>query len=113
MADHVRPPGQDALRLRRTHRSARHDPAARTGAGGARDMRQRIVAIAASALWAACSPEENPRWLGYVEGEAVLVAPPQPGWITSLNVMRGAQVKTGDPLFTLDAVREVAARDNA
>ena len=64
-------------------------------------------------LAAACTPEENTRWLGYVEGEAVLVAPPQPGWITSLNVTRGAQVKEGDPLFTLDAIREAAARDNA
>ena len=62
---------------------------------------------------AACTPEENTHWLGYVEGEAVLIAPPQPGWITSLNVTRGAQVKRGDPLFTLDAIRENAARDNA
>ena len=64
-------------------------------------------------LAASCAPEENTNWLGYVEGEAVLVAPPQPGWITSLNVTRGAEVKEGDPLFTLDAVREAAARDNA
>jgi HlyD family secretion protein len=60
-----------------------------------------------------CSAEENPRWLGYVEGEAALVAPPQPGWITSIDVVRGAQVRKGDPLFTLDAIRESAARDNA
>jgi HlyD family secretion protein len=64
-------------------------------------------------LLASCAPEENTRWLGYVEGEAVLVAPPQPGWITTLNVQRGAEVKAGDPLFTLDAVREAAARENA
>ena len=77
-------------------------------------MRRTSAAIIFLAcLAASCAPEENTRWLGYVEGEAVLVSPPQPGWITSVNVTRGAQVKEGDPLFTLDAVREAAARDNA
>ncbi len=74
---------------------------------------RRLAVIALTMLLAACAPEENTRWLGYVEGEAVLVAPPQPGWITSLNVQRGQQVKVGEPLFTLDAIRESAARDNA
>ena len=74
---------------------------------------RRMAVIALTMLLAACAPEENTRWLGYVEGEAVLVAPPQPGWITTLNVQRGQQVKIGEPLFTLDAVRESAARDNA
>jgi len=74
---------------------------------------RRTAVIALTMLLAACAPEENTRWLGYVEGEAVLVAPPQPGWITTLNVQRGAAVKAGDPLFTLDAIREGAARDNA
>jgi HlyD family secretion protein len=74
---------------------------------------RRIAVIVLTMLLGACAPEENTRWLGYVEGEAVLVAPPQPGWITSLNVQRGQQVKVGEPLFTLDAVRENAARDNA
>ena len=77
-------------------------------------MRPISAAIVLLACFvAACAEEENTNWLGYVEGEAVLVAPPQPGWITSLNVTRGAEVKEGDPLFTLDAVREAAARDNA
>lgn len=76
-------------------------------------MMRRSAAILLSALLAACTAEENTHWLGYVEGETVLVAPPQPGWITSLNVTRGSQVKEGDPLFTLDAIRESAARDNA
>ncbi len=77
-------------------------------------MRRISAALALLACFAAaCTQEENTRWLGYVEGEAVFVAPPQPGWITSLNVTRGAHVKEGDPLFTLDAIREAAARDNA
>ena len=76
-------------------------------------MTRRLAIIALTILLAACSPDENTHWLGYVEGETVLVAPPQPGWVTSLNVQRGQQVKVGDPLFTLDAIREGAARDNA
>jgi HlyD family secretion protein len=76
-------------------------------------MTPRRAVMALTILLAACAPEESTRWLGYVEGETVLVAPPQPGWITTLNVQRGQQVKVGEPLFTLDAVREAAARDNA
>jgi HlyD family secretion protein len=76
-------------------------------------MKRTVAAFVLPVLLGACGAEENSRWLGYVEGEAALVAPPQPGWITSVDVMRGAQVKKGDPLFTLDAVRESAARDNA
>jgi HlyD family secretion protein len=42
-----------------------------------------------------------------------LIAAPQPGWITSMEIARGQEVKPGDALFTLDATREIAARDNA
>jgi HlyD family secretion protein len=76
-------------------------------------MRRISALLLIVVLTAACTPEGNTRWLGYIEGEAVFVAPPQPGWVTSLNVARGSQVKEGQPLFTLDAVRESAARDNA
>jgi len=62
---------------------------------------------------AGCSAEEDPAWLGYAEGEQAFIAPPQPGWVTSIEVMRGEAVSVGDVLFTLDATRELAARDNA
>jgi len=75
-------------------------------------MRQRY-ALALLPLLAACSQPASTHWLGYVEGETALIAPPQAGWITSIEVMRGAEVKVGDSLFTLDAVRELAARNNA
>jgi HlyD family secretion protein len=64
-------------------------------------------------LLAACDRADNGHWLGYIEGETALIAPPQAGWLTSIEVVRGAHVKVGQPLFTLDAVREIAARDNA
>jgi HlyD family secretion protein len=71
------------------------------------------VAIPAICLLASCEQPKNDYWLGYIEGELALIAPPQPGWITSIEVARGAKIKLGDALFTLDAVRELAARDNA
>ena len=76
-------------------------------------MRARLSVLAFAALLTACEQPENTHWLGYIEGELALIGPPQAGWITSLNVVRGAKVKPGDSLFTLDATREIAARDNA
>src|SRR5688572_29255268 len=102
MADDLRAARPRAVRLRGTHRHPRDNAAPRLAARGARGMRRRRAAIALTMLLASCAPEESTRWLGYVEGEAVLVAPPQPGWITTLNVQRGQQVKVGEPLFTLD-----------
>jgi HlyD family secretion protein len=73
----------------------------------------QVLAILALGLLASCERPKEDYWLGYIEGELALIAPPQPGWITSIDVARGAKIKLGDALFTLDAVRELAARDNA
>ncbi len=75
-------------------------------------MKRFAILIAALAL-AACEEPANNRWLGYIEGEQTLIAAPQAGWITSMEVTRGAQVTAGQALFTLDAPREIAARDSA
>jgi len=61
----------------------------------------------------ACDTQIEEGWLGYAEGEEALIAAPQPGWLTSIEVQRGADVSLGDVLFTLDATRELAARDTA
>lgn len=71
------------------------------------------LALAALLALASCGPSGNNPWLGYVEGEDALIAPPQPGWITHLAIRRGQWVKRGDLLFTLDDVHEKAARDQA
>ena len=76
-------------------------------------MKRLFLVGLAYLLLVGCEPPANDHWLGYVEGELALIAPPQAGWITSLSVARGAHVKPGDALFTLDAIRELAARDNA
>src|SRR6266576_4379465 len=73
----------------------------------------QLLAILALGLLSSCDSPKDDYWLGYIEGELALIAPPQPGWITSIDVARGAKINPGVALFTLDAVRELAARDNA
>jgi HlyD family secretion protein len=69
--------------------------------------------LLATVTLAACDRQEEDVWLGYAEGEEAFIAAPQPGWLTTIDVARGANVSLGDVLFTLDATREIAARDNA
>jgi HlyD family secretion protein len=62
---------------------------------------------------AGCNHEENHRLQGYAEGEFVYVASPLAGQLEKLSVKRGDQVKSGDPLFTLESGAERAAQDQA
>jgi HlyD family secretion protein len=71
------------------------------------------IVFAFALVLAACSGSEDEGWLGYVEGETALIAPPQPGWILTLNIARGQQVNAGDVLFTLDTTSQVATRNTA
>lgn len=71
------------------------------------------LAILAAMSLTACSDEADRTYQGYVEGEYVLVGTSDGGWLESVAVQRGAQVKKGDVLFTLDSTREVAQRDAA
>lgn len=68
-----------------------------------------FAALAISGCQEAPAPAAN----GYAEGEYVYVAAPEGGWVTQMLVVRGAQVKVGDALFTLDAEAQVAQRDQA
>ncbi|CAN5583200.1 HlyD family efflux transporter periplasmic adaptor subunit [soil metagenome] len=47
---------------------------------------------------------ESARYLGYVEGETSLIAPPIAGRLVERPVDRGGQVKKGDRLFVIDPV---------
>jgi HlyD family secretion protein len=67
----------------------------------------------AMCLLAGCRKSNSNLAQGYVEGEFVYVASPLAGELKSLHVQRGGQVKTGDPLFALDATAETAARGEA
>ncbi|MFM9864559.1 MAG: HlyD family secretion protein [Micropepsaceae bacterium] len=71
------------------------------------------IAVALALLLGACGSEPPRTITGYAEGEYVYVAAPEGGWVSEVLVARGAQVKVGDPLFTLDAEAHVAQRDQA
>ncbi|HVU21464.1 MAG TPA: efflux RND transporter periplasmic adaptor subunit [Rhizomicrobium sp.] len=62
---------------------------------------------------AACGQSSDQPWLGYAEGDTAFVAAPQAGWVSNLKVERGAEVKTGELLFSLDDTNQAAARDQA
>jgi len=75
-----------------------------------------VVAAAATAIIAAGLSWQGPlasvlgfggeraRYLGYVEGETSLIAPPVAGRLVERPVDRGGQVKKGDRLFVIDPV---------
>ncbi len=69
-----------------------------------------LIAVVSGFLGCARKPE---RIQGYVEGEFVYVASAVSGTLQSLDVQRGQQVKVGDPLFTLEAQPEQAARNQS
>lgn len=48
--------------------------------------------------------DEDGRYLGYVEGETSLIAPPVAGRLVERPVNRGDQVRKGDRLFVIDPV---------
>ncbi|TMJ23100.1 MAG: HlyD family efflux transporter periplasmic adaptor subunit [Alphaproteobacteria bacterium] len=59
---------------------------------------------------------ESGRYLGYVEGETSLIAPPIAGRLVQRPVDRGVEVKKGDRLFVIDPVvaqAEVARTEGA
>jgi HlyD family secretion protein len=74
---------------------------------------ERLVLLCAAALVAGCESQPSGVVSGYAEGEYVYVAAPEGGWVTQLLVAKGAQVKTGDALFALDADTQLAQRDQA
>ena len=69
--------------------------------------------LSTAVLLTSCQRPPSDRVQGYVEGEFVYVSSPFAGALESLMVRRGAQVRTGDPLFALERVSEKAARDEA
>jgi HlyD family secretion protein len=83
------------------------------GVGQDRQLVRAGGALMLLLLLGSCSNSPQDRFQGYVEGEFVYVASPLAGQLESLQVRRGDQVKTGDPLFALDETAEKAALDMA
>jgi HlyD family secretion protein len=65
-----------------------------------------IIAVALAALLLRGHFLPSPRgagsYLGYVEGESVLISAPSAGKLVALHVEKGGQVALGDPLFDID-----------
>jgi HlyD family secretion protein len=77
------------------------------------NVAQTIVAGVMAPLLAACSGEKSSAYQGYVEGEYVNVASPVAGRLDKLWVLRGQTVEARAPLFRLEAVEELAAKQQA
>ncbi|MBC5781878.1 HlyD family efflux transporter periplasmic adaptor subunit [Ramlibacter sp. USB13] len=69
--------------------------------------------LLAACLPAGCSRGGDAPWSGYAEGDYVYVAAPLAGTLATLRVQAGQQVRQGQPLFSLDAESERAAREEA
>jgi HlyD family secretion protein len=76
-------------------------------------FRNALLSGVTLALGSACQSTNDVLVQGYIEGEFVYVASPLPGELETLAVERGAQVKEGDLLFSLESGSEKAARDEA
>lgn len=65
-----------------------------------------VIAVAAALFWfrghILPPPPGQMNYLGYAEGETVLIAPPQAGRIMTRPVAKGQAVARGDTVFTLD-----------
>lgn len=73
----------------------------------------RWIGLATLCLLAGCGRAQRDAVQGYVEGEYVYVASPLAGALEVLSVQRGATVKAGEPLFSLECGAETAARNQA
>ncbi|HUF20265.1 MAG TPA: HlyD family efflux transporter periplasmic adaptor subunit [Burkholderiales bacterium] len=65
--------------------------------------------VIAAAMAAGCSQQEVRSFEGHAEAEYVRVAVPLSGSLAHLNVHRGAAVREGEMLFSLDDRKELAA----
>lgn len=73
----------------------------------------RLVVIVVSVwLLTGCRQASSDLLNGYAEGDFVYVSAQLPGTVT-LQVTKGQQVQAGEPLFALESVAEMTARDEA
>ncbi|HEY8126666.1 MAG TPA: HlyD family efflux transporter periplasmic adaptor subunit [Methylocystis sp.] len=73
------------------------------------------LALLAIVVWRIAFHPATPAdvFLGYVEGEMLYIGPYETERVASLAVSAGAQVKKGDPLFTMSTTLLDRARDEA
>ena len=67
-----------------------------------RTMLKILAALALAAVLAGCSDHRDPGYQGWVEADMIFVSPDESGRVTRLNVREGDEVKTGEPLYSVD-----------
>jgi len=72
-----------------------------------------IVATVLGLVWFTYPANEAAEVPGYMEADLVLVGSEQGGRIATLDVQEGDQVKTGDPIFTLESSEQEASVEAA
>jgi HlyD family secretion protein len=76
-------------------------------------MKANSLGLVLLLLLTGCEKPHEGAWLGYAAGDTAFVSAPLAGWVTDVKVERGAWVKRGDALFTLDNTSQIATRDQA
>ena len=76
-------------------------------------MRKLLIAGISLLALTACTQKPDTSYTGYVEAQAVSIAAPQSGWLTTVDVDRGDLIHQDQPLFTLDATQAQAALNGA
>jgi HlyD family secretion protein len=74
-----------------------------TPAGSAAQFTLRcLMALALAGLLAGCDDKRDPGYQGWVEADMIFVSPDESGRVTKLSVREGDQVKSGEPIYSVD-----------
>jgi HlyD family secretion protein len=65
-------------------------------------MMRILAALALAAVLTGCKEGKDPGFQGWVEADMIFVSPDESGRVTKLNVREGEEVKSGDPLYSVD-----------
>ena len=65
-------------------------------------MMRILAALALAAVLTGCKEGKDPGFQGWVEADMIFVGPDESGRVTKLNVREGEEVKSGDPLYSVD-----------
>lgn len=76
-------------------------------------LRDVAIGLVLALIVTGCEKTHEGAWLGYAEGDIAYISAPTAGWVSGLKAERGAMIKTGDVLFSLDAEAQTASRDSA
>jgi HlyD family secretion protein len=60
------------------------------------------LALVLAAVLAGCNETRNPGYQGWVEADMIFVSPDETGRVTKLNIREGDEVKTGNPIYSVD-----------